>query len=328
MALSSHTFRTSFITVHLWWIDSKKTHHHPQFPSWDVEISPQELGPPLRQHWIANDKEEQPFHRDERRWVYASAKGENKNFGFGTTEQLYKINPIIKHSTFPVASHTIQPLSKESRPVFLCKGDVWIPQTANPFHPQLLSPSPPWAFGSLGEKAVRAMGLGAKNANAFHNTGEGGVSDHTSLKRRLDLATWTGYYGARCLLAWCARSRGGVRPRSEPLRSNSSRRQALKANSSKKSHRRNRTCQDPIGKDRFSNAHTEFSTADELIDFIESIADRTGILLNNQQSVVRFLARTRTKWRSEIKDLILSPSMVEKEAPEQPLTFADRVSPL
>ena len=37
----------------------------------------EDIGPPLRQYWIANDKEELPFNRDERRWVYASAKGQN-----------------------------------------------------------------------------------------------------------------------------------------------------------------------------------------------------------------------------------------------------------
>jgi hypothetical protein len=60
------------------------------------------IGPELRQYWVANDKEEMPFNRQERRWVYATSKGQNSNFGFGTTEQVYSIGfPIIKHSTFP-----------------------------------------------------------------------------------------------------------------------------------------------------------------------------------------------------------------------------------
>ena len=60
------------------------------------------IGPELCQYWLSNDKEEAPVNRDERRWVYASAKGANKNFGFGTTEQLYTIGyPLIKHTVFP-----------------------------------------------------------------------------------------------------------------------------------------------------------------------------------------------------------------------------------
>lgn len=32
------------------------------------------IGPELRQYWVANDKEEMPFNRAERSWVYATAK--------------------------------------------------------------------------------------------------------------------------------------------------------------------------------------------------------------------------------------------------------------
>ena len=32
------------------------------------------IGPELRQYWIANDKEEMPFTRSERSWVYATSK--------------------------------------------------------------------------------------------------------------------------------------------------------------------------------------------------------------------------------------------------------------
>ena len=61
------------------------------------------IGPELRQYWVANDKEEQPFTRAERSWVYATSKKQNSNFGFGTTEQLYETGyPILKHVTFPV----------------------------------------------------------------------------------------------------------------------------------------------------------------------------------------------------------------------------------
>ena len=69
------------------------------------------IGPEMRQYWVANDKEERPFNRDERSWVYASAKGKNNTFGFGTTEEIYSIGyPIIKHAAFPF------PESKASYP--------------------------------------------------------------------------------------------------------------------------------------------------------------------------------------------------------------------
>ena len=35
------------------------------------------FGPELRQYIVTNNDEERPFTRDQRRWVYASSKGEN-----------------------------------------------------------------------------------------------------------------------------------------------------------------------------------------------------------------------------------------------------------
>lgn len=35
------------------------------------------IGPELRQYIVASNNEERPFTRDQRRWVYASAKKEN-----------------------------------------------------------------------------------------------------------------------------------------------------------------------------------------------------------------------------------------------------------
>jgi len=64
------------------------------------------IGPELRQYWVANDKEEMPFNRDERKWIYASAKEANNNFGFGSTEQMYGVGyPIVKHAAFPFPDH-------------------------------------------------------------------------------------------------------------------------------------------------------------------------------------------------------------------------------
>ena len=32
------------------------------------------IGDGIRQYWVANDKEEMPFNRDERSWIYATSK--------------------------------------------------------------------------------------------------------------------------------------------------------------------------------------------------------------------------------------------------------------
>ena len=75
------------------------------------------VGPELRQYIVAANNEERPFTRDQRRWVYASAKKENNYFGFGTDNDVeYTAGyPVIKHRTFgravpasaPMAAHEV-----------------------------------------------------------------------------------------------------------------------------------------------------------------------------------------------------------------------------
>ena len=67
-----------------------------------------ELGPELRQYIVANNREESPFNRSEREWIYHSAKRENNYFGFGTDDQVYNIGyPVIKHAMFPYGKKAI-----------------------------------------------------------------------------------------------------------------------------------------------------------------------------------------------------------------------------
>src|SRR4051812_39978877 len=64
------------------------------------------VGAPLRQYIVTGNDEERPFSRDQRRWIYASAKQENAYFGFGTDNDL-ETSPgylIIRQSAFPLHS--------------------------------------------------------------------------------------------------------------------------------------------------------------------------------------------------------------------------------
>src|SRR3546814_8564699 len=49
----------------------------------------EKIGPELRQYLVANNREELPFNRIERGWIYASAKHENNYEGFGTDRDIY-----------------------------------------------------------------------------------------------------------------------------------------------------------------------------------------------------------------------------------------------
>src|SRR5215510_10498949 len=65
------------------------------------------VGPELRQYIVTDNDEERPFSRDQRRWVYASAKHENNYFGFGSDNdmELGSNYLIIKHNTFPLQTY-------------------------------------------------------------------------------------------------------------------------------------------------------------------------------------------------------------------------------
>ena len=156
------------------------------------------IGPELRQYWVANDKEEQPFTRAERSWVYATSKKQNSNFGFGTTEQLYETGyPILKHAAFPVPEDHDKTGVLISSDIPCAKIIGANHRRKNPYRPPSVINISAMSFGSLGKNAVTAINIGAREANCYQNTGEGGISSYH--KQGADLA-WqigTGYFGAR-----------------------------------------------------------------------------------------------------------------------------------
>ena len=60
------------------------------------------IGPELRQYIVTSNEEERPFSRDQRSWIYASAKEENNYFGFGTDVDVEHVqgHAYIKQRTF------------------------------------------------------------------------------------------------------------------------------------------------------------------------------------------------------------------------------------
>ena len=63
----------------------------------------EELGEYFRQYFFANDREEMPFNRSTRSWVYRLAKGEGGVIGFGSTYDLHAPGALIfVNAPFPV----------------------------------------------------------------------------------------------------------------------------------------------------------------------------------------------------------------------------------
>ena len=57
------------------------------------------LGEFFRQYFFAQDREEMPFNRAERSWVYRAAKGIDTTVAFGSTRDLRRVGTIIFANT-------------------------------------------------------------------------------------------------------------------------------------------------------------------------------------------------------------------------------------
>ena len=157
------------------------------------------LGPELRQYLVAGNNEERPFTRDQRRWVYASAKKQNNYFGFGTDNDVeYTAGyPVINHKNFGRAVPPSSPKAGEE--VRLpCAKVVGGPRgRRHAFRPESVVNISAMSYGSLSGAAVEALNRGAALAGCLHNTGEGGLSPYHRRGGELVFQIGTAYFGCR-----------------------------------------------------------------------------------------------------------------------------------
>src|SRR5690349_20854331 len=133
------------------------------------------VGPELRQYIVTDNNSERPFSRDQRRWVYASAKRQINLFGFGTDNDL-ELSPnflIVKHATFPVEE---VPAERDRLPCGKVLGASHARTKA--FRMASAINVSGMSFGTLSGPAVEAMNRGASGAGCLHNTGEGGITEY------------------------------------------------------------------------------------------------------------------------------------------------------
>jgi len=147
------------------------------------------LGEFFRQYFFAMDREEMPFNRAEREWVYKSARGRDNTIAFGSTKNLAPAGtPLFVNTTFP-------PLEEQgTQPPPLVIG----PGCAHPYEAKSLINISAMSFGALSKPAVRALSRGAKLAGCWMNTGEGGLAPY-HLEGGCDLVfqIGTAKYGVR-----------------------------------------------------------------------------------------------------------------------------------
>ncbi|WP_394369346.1 FMN-binding glutamate synthase family protein [Luteirhabdus pelagi] len=156
------------------------------------------IGPELRQYIVANNREELPFNRIERGWIYASAKNENNYEGFGTDRDIYEPNYIfINNAMLPFKLTEKHPNAKD--PYFLASAKVIgaFHKRKRPFRPASVINVSAMSFGSLSARAVESLNRGCGLANAYHNTGEGGLSPYHKTGSDVIFHFGTGYFGVR-----------------------------------------------------------------------------------------------------------------------------------
>lgn len=128
------------------------------------------LGEFFRQYFYAMDREEMPFNRAQRSWVYrVSKKDVTTTSAFGSTKIISKQgNILFANAPFP-------PLDDEiTAPSTVVFGEY----CRQPYMTNALINVSAMSYGSLSKRAVEALSKGAKAGNIWLNTGEGGLSPH------------------------------------------------------------------------------------------------------------------------------------------------------
>ena len=147
------------------------------------------LGEFFRQYFFAQDREELPFNRAERSWVYRSAKNVDSTVAFGSTRSLDPSGTVIFSNTaFPtLAGDSVKSEALQIGPY--CK---------EPYKPQSIFNISAMSYGAISKPAILALSEGARMAGCWMNTGEGGLSPfHLEGGADIVMQIGTAKYGVR-----------------------------------------------------------------------------------------------------------------------------------
>ena len=125
------------------------------------------MGEFFRQYFFAADRDEMPFNRAQRSWVYRAAKGVDSTVAFGSTLNLTPAGtPIFVNCPFPVLDEDAAP----TKPMLIG------PFARNPFEAKSIVNVSAMSYGAISKPAVLALSNGSRMAGNWMNTGEGGLS--------------------------------------------------------------------------------------------------------------------------------------------------------
>jgi glutamate synthase domain-containing protein 2 len=255
----------------------------------------EKIGPELRQYIVAGDNDERPFNRDQRRWVYASSKQENNYFAFGTDNPI-EVTPgyvLVKHSTLGCKTPASSPEAglQVELPCAKVLGGARGRRLA--FRPDSVVNISGMSFGALSGAAVEALNRGAALAGCLHNTGEGGLSPYHRKGGELVFQLGTAYFGVRD-----EQGRFDLQRLKDVVASAPVRALEIKLSQGAKpglgGHLPGAKVSPEIaatraiaeGKDCISpSRHAEFDSVDGLLDFVELLAEETGLPVTLKSAV-------------------------------------------
>ncbi len=129
----------------------------------------EKLGEYFRQYFFALDREELPFNRAQRTWVYRAAKNIDNTVAFGSTRDLRPVGTVIfVNCPYPVLDVDVSPT-----------GGVEIgPYCRHPYTTDSIFNVSGMSYGAISKPATLALSKGSAMAGNWLNTGEGGLSPY------------------------------------------------------------------------------------------------------------------------------------------------------
>lgn len=254
------------------------------------------FGPELRQYIVTSNDEERPFSRDQRRWVYTSSKGKPNTFGFGSDNEMESVEGllVLKHAPFPLAPPS------DGEPGGFPGYAIAAPKVLGgargrrlAFRPSSVVNVSGMSFGALSGPAISALNQGVQLAGCMQNTGEGGLSRHHRQGGDLVFQIGTGYFGCRgddgrFDLDGLRRTLEGAPVRAIEIKLSQGAKPGLggmlpgaKVSAEIAEIRgveEGRDCISPPG-------HSAFSDVDGLLEFVETVAEGTGLPVGIKSAV-------------------------------------------
>lgn len=129
----------------------------------------EKLGEFFRQYFFAMDREEMPFNRAQRSWVYRAAKNLDNTIAFGSTHDL-KVPGTVLFVNCPFPSLGVDAVAPE----LVIVG----PGCRKPYTTSSFFNISGMSYGAISKPAVLALSNGARMAACWMNTGEGGLSPY------------------------------------------------------------------------------------------------------------------------------------------------------